>query len=303
MSVTSPLPPPRAQPARARRLARLRRWWIEHDDQLPFTLAYLGLALVLSLAIGLFWLVAVVALHAALEYWALGRQRQGARLGRVLWHVKLDIALVLFALCLAVYMDLLFGIAGLAPAARAGMQAGSRFLAWQKGIRGLLLSLDDAALLAGLDDWLKPALAGKTRLDALSEPELVEALKSGLDWRLRQRIDALAPTRIEVPSGQSRAIQYAAGQPPVLAVKLQELFGLADTPRICEGRVPLTLHLLSPAALFQVLLAGLDRTEGPANRHLPRTVLHQRLHAPPHQVVRRQHDHRYRLHDTNLSSE
>lgn len=148
MSVTSPLPPPRAQPARARRLARLRRWWIEHDDQLPFTLAYLGLALVLSLAIGLFWLVAVVALHAALEYWALGRQRQGARLGRVLWHVKLDIALVLFALCLAVYMDLLFGIAGLAPAARAGMQAGSRFLAWQKGIRGLLLSLDDAALLA-----------------------------------------------------------------------------------------------------------------------------------------------------------
>lgn len=148
MSVIAPAPPPRARPARARRLARLRRWWIEHDDQLPFTLAYLGLALVLSLAIGLFWLVAVVALHAALEYWALGRQRHGARLGRVLWHVKLDIALVLFALCLAVYMDLLFGIAGLAPAARAGMQAGSRFLAWQKGIRGLLLSLDDAALLA-----------------------------------------------------------------------------------------------------------------------------------------------------------
>jgi ATP-dependent helicase HrpB len=115
-----------------------------------------------------------------------------------------------------------------------------------------LPDLSDAALLATLEDWLLPAFAGKTRLDALAVEELGEALKGRLAWALRQRLDALAPTRIEVPSGMQRAITYAleadgAPAPPVLAVKLQELFGLADTPRIADGRVPLTLHLLSPA--------------------------------------------------------
>ncbi len=106
---------------------------------------------------------------------------------------------------------------------------------------------DDDTLLATLDDWLRPALAGKTRLDALAEQELAEALKSGLDWERRQAVERLAPARIAVPSGMERKIDYRAGEPPVLAVKLQELFGLADTPRIADGRVPLTLHLLSPA--------------------------------------------------------
>src|SRR5690606_29449688 len=115
-----------------------------------------------------------------------------------------------------------------------------------------LPDLSDAALLASLDRWLRPAFAGKTRLDALDEAELGVALKAGIDWSLRQRIDVLAPTRIVVPSGMERRIDYALddhGEPaaPVLAVKLQELFGLAETPRIADGRVPLTLHLLSPA--------------------------------------------------------
>ena len=114
-----------------------------------------------------------------------------------------------------------------------------------------LPDLSDAALQATLDDWLKPAFAGKTRLDALSEAELGEALKSPLAWELRQQVQRLAPARITVPSGMERRIDYAldhegAPQPPVLAVKLQELFGLADTPRVADGRVPLTLHLLSP---------------------------------------------------------
>ena len=68
---------------------------------------------------------------------------------------------------------------------------------------------------------------------------------------MRQKLDQLAPTRISVPSGMERGIEYSLDDhehaaPPVLAVKLQELFGLADTPRIAEGRVPLLLHLLSP---------------------------------------------------------
>ncbi len=109
----------------------------------------------------------------------------------------------------------------------------------------------DATLLATLDDWLKPAFAGKRRLDALGEEELGEALKSPLPWAQRQLVERHAPTRITVPSGMERRIEYAldhedAPLPPVLAVKLQELFGLADTPRVADGRVPLTLHLLSP---------------------------------------------------------
>lgn len=125
---------------------------------------------------------------------------------------------------------------------------------WRERVRCLrewmpelgLPDLSEEALLADLDRWLRPAFAGKSRLDALGESELAEALKSPLDWSLRRRVDALAPTRIIVPSGMERRIEYAHGQPPVLAVKLQELFGLAETPRIADGRVPLTLHLLSP---------------------------------------------------------
>ncbi len=114
-----------------------------------------------------------------------------------------------------------------------------------------LPDLGEAALLSSLDQWLRPAFAGKTRLDALSEQELGEALKSALDWNLRQQVERLAPARITVPSGMDRAIEYAlepdgTPRPPVLAVKLQELFGMADTPRIADGRVPLLLHLLSP---------------------------------------------------------
>jgi ATP-dependent helicase HrpB len=122
--------------------------------------------------------------------------------------------------------------------------------AWMPDL--VLPDLSDAVLLDTLDRWLKPAFNGKTRLDALGEDELGEALKSGTDWALRQRIDALAPTRIVVPSGMERRIDYAwdeaidAPVSPVLAVKLQELFGLADTPRVADGRVPVTLHLLSP---------------------------------------------------------
>jgi ATP-dependent helicase HrpB len=114
-----------------------------------------------------------------------------------------------------------------------------------------LPDLSDAALLASLDRWLMPAFAGKARLDALDESALAEALKSAVDWSLRQRIDQFAPTRIVVPSGMERRIDYLLDDhdeaaSPVLAVKLQELFGLAQTPSVADGRVPLTIHLLSP---------------------------------------------------------
>jgi len=110
-----------------------------------------------------------------------------------------------------------------------------------------LPDLADAALLASLDDWLAPHMAGKTRLDALTPQALGGALSARLDHAQRRAVDELAPEALAVPSGNSKRLQYEAGKPPVLAVKLQELFGLADTPRIARGRVPVVLHLLSPA--------------------------------------------------------
>ena len=110
-----------------------------------------------------------------------------------------------------------------------------------------LPDVSDARLLATLDDWLAPYLNGKRRLDALAVEELSQALWSMLDHAQRQALDLQAPDALTVPSGQTRRLEYAPDAPPVLAVKLQELFGLADTPRVGGGRVPVTLHLQSPA--------------------------------------------------------
>jgi ATP-dependent helicase HrpB len=110
-----------------------------------------------------------------------------------------------------------------------------------------LPELSDEALLASINTWLKPSLLGKSRLDALSSADLSEALLSLLDWSQRQLIDKFAPAHIKVPSGLERSITYASGSDPVLAVKLQELFGLAQSPTVANGRIVVTLHLLSPA--------------------------------------------------------
>ena len=111
-----------------------------------------------------------------------------------------------------------------------------------------LPDLSDAALLARLEHWLAPCLAGKRKLDALQAEELTQALTAQLDHAQRRALDTHAPTTIRVPSGLDRRILYAEDAPPTLAVKLQELFGLAETPRIAQGQIALTLHLLSPGA-------------------------------------------------------
>ena len=110
-----------------------------------------------------------------------------------------------------------------------------------------LPDISDQALLDTLDDWLAPYLQGKRRFDALNAEELSQALSALFDYEQRRQLDLQAPDSLVVPSGQSRRLEYHPDEPPVLAVKLQELFGLADTPRVGDGRVPVTLHLLSPA--------------------------------------------------------
>jgi ATP-dependent helicase HrpB len=106
--------------------------------------------------------------------------------------------------------------------------------------------LSDQALLDGLEDWLVPYLSGITRRSHLARLDLAAALTGMLEWEAKRRLDELAPTHVTVPSGSRVRIDYS-GEAPVLAVRLQEMFGCADTPRIAAGRVPLLLHLLSPA--------------------------------------------------------
>jgi ATP-dependent helicase HrpB len=107
--------------------------------------------------------------------------------------------------------------------------------------------VSDAALSATLADWLGPFLDKVTRREHLGRLNLLTALASRLDWKQRQRLDEGAPTHLTVPSGSRVRLEYHPGESPVLAVKLQEMFGLADTPRIAWSRVPVTLRLLSPA--------------------------------------------------------
>jgi ATP-dependent helicase HrpB len=125
---------------------------------------------------------------------------------------------------------------------RARMQALREWMPEQ-----VLPDVSDATLLVTLDEWLAPYLHGKRRLDALSAEELSQALAGLFDYEQRRLLDAQAPDSLTVPSGQSRRLEYTPDEPPVLAVKLQELFGLVDTPRVGGGRIPVTLHLLSPA--------------------------------------------------------
>jgi ATP-dependent helicase HrpB len=107
--------------------------------------------------------------------------------------------------------------------------------------------LSDEALLANLEEWLAPFLAGMTRRAHLANLNLMEALLSQLDWKRRQALDALAPTHLVVPSGSRVPLDYQSGEVPVLAVRLQEMFGATDTPTVAGGKVQVLLHLLSPA--------------------------------------------------------
>ncbi|MCH8543297.1 MAG: ATP-dependent helicase HrpB [Alcanivorax sp.] len=108
--------------------------------------------------------------------------------------------------------------------------------------------VSDEALLTGLEDWAGPFLDGMTRLRQLNDFPLSEALQALLDYPARQVLAREAPTHVQVPSGSQVTLDYCvAGEQPVLAVKLQEMFGAQDTPRVAYGRVPVLLHLLSPA--------------------------------------------------------
>jgi len=106
--------------------------------------------------------------------------------------------------------------------------------------------VSDAALGASLEQWLGPWIGGLGRLDALERVDLGAALRQLVPWGRRDMLEELAPAHVQVPSGSRIQVDYTDPEAPVLAVRLQELFGTRETPRVGGGRVPLTLHLLSP---------------------------------------------------------
>ncbi|RJT42663.1 ATP-dependent helicase HrpB [Mesorhizobium waimense] len=120
-------------------------------------------------------------------------------------------------------------------------------LGWlHRGLGAPWPDVSDAALLERLDDWLLPFLTGASSLAAISSGTLSSGLMALVPHELQRRIDALAPTHFDAPSGSHVPIRYD-GEWPVLAIRVQELFGLDRHPAIANGSVPLTLELLSPA--------------------------------------------------------
>lgn len=144
----------------------------------------------------------------------------------------------------------------------AGIRAtGIHALPWSEGARGWQARVEslrhwqpeagwpevsDPALLVSLEDWLSPYLDGMSRLSHLDKLDLLGALQSQLDYSQQQALSRLAPTHLGVPSGNRHALSYTPGQAPALEVKLQEMFGASDTPTVCDGRVKVVLHMLSP---------------------------------------------------------
>ncbi|MDD2224101.1 MAG: ATP-dependent helicase HrpB [Pseudomonas sp.] len=107
--------------------------------------------------------------------------------------------------------------------------------------------LSEAALLANLEEWLLPFLSGMQRWSDLKQLNLTQALSSLLTYPQQQQLNTLAPTVLTIPTGQNIRLDYTAENGPVLAAKLQALFGWTDTPKVAAGKVAVVIHLLSPA--------------------------------------------------------
>lgn len=136
-------------------------------------------------------------------------------------------------------------------------------LAFLHRVDGTWPDVDDAALLTRADEWLRGPLLRAEGFADVDPADLVAGLLGLLDWRQRAALEEAAPSHLQVPSGSRIPVDYADPGRPVLAVRVQEVFGWSETPRLAGGRVPVTLELLSPARRpVQVTrdLAGFWRT-------------------------------------------
>jgi ATP-dependent helicase HrpB len=132
------------------------------------------------------------------------------------------------------------------PWSKTSRQWRDRVMFLRKTNKDIWPDLSEQILRDSLGIWLAPFLAGKTALSQISDDDFAQGLYTLLPWELARRLDEEAPTHFTVPTGSSIAIDYSEND-PVLSVRVQELFGLAQHPSLAQGRVPLLLHLLSPA--------------------------------------------------------
>jgi ATP-dependent helicase HrpB len=143
------------------------------------------------------------------------------------------------------------GIAGLGiarlPWSKAQLQFRDRVNFLRRAEGDEWSDLSDHALARTAADWLAPFLDGKTALSQIGTDDLAAALDVLVPWNLRKRLEAEAPTHFTAPSGSNVPIHYEGEEGPKLAIRVQELFGLAVHPVIAGGRVPLLIELLSPA--------------------------------------------------------
>ncbi len=133
------------------------------------------------------------------------------------------------------------------PWTKTQLQLRDRVLFLRAAGHGTWPDVSDAALSRDVSSWLAPLLQGKSRLADIGADTLGEALDSLLPWPLKQRLETEAPTHFDAPTGNRHAIDYEGEGAPALHIRVQELFGLKSHPSISNGRLPLTLHLLSPA--------------------------------------------------------
>lgn len=139
------------------------------------------------------------------------------------------------------------GVARL-PWSEEALRTRQRIIFLQQLVPDKWPDVSDAALETTMEDWLLPHLASLRSMEHVNRLDFNGILLAMLSWEQQQELDKLAPTHLQVPSGSRIALDYTDPTTPVLAVRLQEVFGLLDTPRIAAGKVPLLMHLLSPAS-------------------------------------------------------
>jgi ATP-dependent helicase HrpB len=135
------------------------------------------------------------------------------------------------------------------PDLESGLEAGTRSEALAETGFEPMSEGAAAALDALSPTWrgiVEAAVAGARTTAEITQAPVLDLLRGTIPWELQRRLDELVPERIELPSGRRAEIRYQRGEPPVLAARIQELFGWRETPRIAGGRVPLVLHLLAP---------------------------------------------------------
>jgi hypothetical protein len=165
----------------------IREFITHHDERWLFVVIYITLAVVLSIVLSLFWLVAVAVLHFGLEYLRQGQYRQGVAevVSHAVWEIKLDIALVVLALAMSLYMNVVLGILGLQSAARAAAATRVvRFAAWERNIRAIILLSDDVArvIQIGVSRLLRrPPPSAEDRAVALAVRTDGSAVASSVD--------------------------------------------------------------------------------------------------------------------------